>query len=203
MIYERPEGKGFCIIKKSCAANMDGERGILVWDYFIFNEITFVSDGSKNVKSLFCSWSDAKTEKTFNDLCKIYQITDKSDRKKDLNEDQKLSENESLPVDLSKITLAGLEAMENQESVCINIRYAGNLIGYMNYRFKAYGEIDKRALLFDAVIETNYRGKHIFSHVIKQLANMYPISISVKNFPEEYKDMAKHLITFNNVSAEA
>ena len=61
MNYERPEGKGFAIIKKTCDVVKDGEKGSLVWDYLVVNEITFVNERTKETESLYKGWDDDKT----------------------------------------------------------------------------------------------------------------------------------------------
>jgi len=65
-------GLGFGFIHKTCDVVMDGNKGILVWDYVVYNEISFVNEKTKNIKSLFKSISDSKTEKEFERLKKRY-----------------------------------------------------------------------------------------------------------------------------------
>ena len=197
MIYERPKGKGFCIIKKICDVEMDGEKGTLVWDYLIFNEITFVNSKTKNIQSLFCGWSDEKAEKTFNDLCKKYSIGN-IDSKEVSRKAEDFESAEGSEIDLTRVTLANLDGMEKYESNCVNIRYGGKLIGWMIYGLKCNDENGKKAVLINATIDKNYRGKHIFSYAIKQMANLYPVEIVVMKFPE-YEDMALHLLGYKNV----
>lgn len=72
MNYERPEGMGFLIIKKTCDVVKDGEKGTLVWDCFAINEITFVNERTKETESLYKDWDDDKTEKEFNRLVQKY-----------------------------------------------------------------------------------------------------------------------------------
>ena len=197
MTYERPEGNGFCIIKKTCDAEMDGKKGTLVWDYLIFNEITFVNAKTRKVQSLFCSWSDEKAEKTFNDLCRKYAIGN-INLQKTSTESEDSGRAEGSEVDLTRVTLANLEGMEKYDSNCVNIRYDGKLIGWMTYGIKGNDENGKKVVLINATIDKNYRGKHIFSYAIKQMADLYPVEIVVKRFPE-YEDMALHLLNYKNV----
>lgn len=82
MNYERPEGKGFAIIKKTCDVVKDGKKGSLVWDYLVVNEITFVNEGTKETESLYKGWDDEQTEKEFNKLAKKYAP------QKEMNEDK-------------------------------------------------------------------------------------------------------------------
>jgi len=65
-------GLGFGFIHKTCDVVMDGNKGILVWDYVVYNEISFVNEKTKSIKSLFKSISDSKTEKEFERLKKRY-----------------------------------------------------------------------------------------------------------------------------------
>lgn len=83
--YERPEGQGFAIIKKTCEVVKDGEEGILVWDYLITNEISFVNNCTKKLESLFKSLDDEKTEKEFNRLVQKYS---KKEQSKEVNVNQ-------------------------------------------------------------------------------------------------------------------
>lgn len=197
MAYERPEGKGFCIIKKACDVEIDGEKGTLVWDYLVFNEITFVSSETKKAQSLFCGWSDEKAETTFNDLCEKYSPGN-INLKETLNKTEDVRETEGSDIDLTEVTLANLDGMERYDSNCVNIRYAGRLIGWMTYVLKCNDSSDKKAVLIDAAIDKNYRGKHIFSYAIKQIAELYLVEIPIKKFPE-YEEMARHLLNYKNV----
>lgn len=43
-------------------AEINGAKGFLIWDYIIYNEITF-KDMNDNIYSLFSSVSDDETEK--------------------------------------------------------------------------------------------------------------------------------------------
>ena len=64
-------GKQFGMIHKSAPCVYNGENGFLVWDYVLYNEITFVNERSKAYQSLFTSWDDSKTEAEFNRLLKL------------------------------------------------------------------------------------------------------------------------------------
>ncbi len=86
MNYERPEGKGFAIIKKTCDVVKDGEKGSLVWDYLVVNEITFVNERTKETESLYKGWDDDKTEKEFNKLAQKY--APKKEKKSDVKDEK-------------------------------------------------------------------------------------------------------------------
>lgn len=61
------------IIYKQVPAKIHDEKGFLIWDYILFNEITF-KDMQGNIYSLFKSWSDTKTEKVWDELVKKYGV---------------------------------------------------------------------------------------------------------------------------------
>ncbi len=86
MNYERPEGKGFAIIKKACDVVKDGEKGSLVWDYFFVNEITFVNERTKETESLYKDSDDDKTEKEFNRLLQKYAPNNEKNKKEEQKE---------------------------------------------------------------------------------------------------------------------
>lgn len=66
------EGLGFGVIYEVCDVVVDGNKGYLVWDYIVYNEISFVNEKTKKTKSLYQSISDSKTEKEFERLKKRY-----------------------------------------------------------------------------------------------------------------------------------
>lgn len=101
-------------------------------------------------------------------------------------------------INLSKVSFSNIEGMDKYDIICANINYEGELIGTVTFAMKSHHGNGRKAVLHTALISKGYRGKHIFSYTIKQLSNLYPIEISVKNFPE-YKDMALHLLNFKNV----
>ena len=55
------------LIHKQVPAKIHDEKGFLIWDYIIFNEITF-KDMRGNIYSLFKSMSDSETEKKWDEL---------------------------------------------------------------------------------------------------------------------------------------
>lgn len=61
------------IIHKQIPAEINGVRGFLIWDYIIYNEITF-KDVDGNIYSLFKSDSDPETEKKWDELEKKYGV---------------------------------------------------------------------------------------------------------------------------------
>ena len=66
--------KPFGIVHKTAPLNYGGELGILVWDYVIWNELTFVDHRTKSKQSLFNSFSDSDTEEKFNELVCTYGV---------------------------------------------------------------------------------------------------------------------------------
>lgn len=67
------DGKKWGIIHKRVNAEIYGVRGRLVWDYIVYNEISF-DDLDGDVISLFTSISDKKTEVEWNRLVNKYGI---------------------------------------------------------------------------------------------------------------------------------
>ena len=67
--------EGFALIHKRRIINYNGELGELVWDYAIFNEISFISaENPKKIKRLFSSFSDKQTEKEFEYFYETYKV---------------------------------------------------------------------------------------------------------------------------------
>ena len=61
------------IVHKRAAVEINGLKGFLVWDYIIYNEITF-DDESGNIYSFYTSTSDDETEKEWDKLIQKYGI---------------------------------------------------------------------------------------------------------------------------------
>lgn len=64
--------KKFGVIVNTQPVTMNGEKGFLVWDYIIYNEITFVNSITKDYTSMFTSISDKKTKAKFEELVSKY-----------------------------------------------------------------------------------------------------------------------------------
>lgn len=60
-------------IHRQAPAEINGVKGFLIWDYIIYNEITF-KDINDNIYSLFNSVSDDKTEKQWNEFVKKFGV---------------------------------------------------------------------------------------------------------------------------------
>ena len=63
--------KSYGFIHKRSPAVIDGKSGFLVWDYIVWNEITFEDDKGK-MYSFFTSVSDNETEQVWNELMEKY-----------------------------------------------------------------------------------------------------------------------------------
>ena len=63
------------IVHKREEVEINGVKGFLVWDYIIWNEITF-EDMDGNYFSFLTSASDEKTEETWNELVAKYRVCD-------------------------------------------------------------------------------------------------------------------------------
>ena len=68
------DNKPFGIVHKTAPINYGGEIGLLVWDYIVWNELTFVDHATKSKQSLFNSFSDHKTSEKFNEIVSRYGI---------------------------------------------------------------------------------------------------------------------------------
>ena len=69
--------KAHGFVHKRAEAEINGIRGFLVWDFIVYNEITF-DDTEGNIMSFFTSMSDDETEAEWNRLVRKYGVnTDK------------------------------------------------------------------------------------------------------------------------------
>lgn len=136
--------------------------------------------------------------KSFNALKKEKEKHPDSDYGTDCEFDENVSEKVDGEIDLSKVSFSNIEGIYKYDTICPNINYDGKLIGTVTFAMKNHHGNERKAVLCTAVISKDYRGKHIFSHTIKQISNFCPIEISVKKFPE-YKDMTLHLLNYKNV----
>lgn len=66
--------KPFGIVHKTAPVNYGGKVGLLVWDYIVWNELTFVDGETKEKQSLFNSISDDKTNAEFDRIVSRYGI---------------------------------------------------------------------------------------------------------------------------------
>ena len=60
------------IVHKSTPAVMNGDKGFLIWDYILYNELTFLNSETGDITSLYHSFSDGKMEDRFNEFAKKY-----------------------------------------------------------------------------------------------------------------------------------
>ena len=60
--------KQFGVIVDTQPVRINGEDGFLVWDYILFNEITFVNSRTKQYTSMYTSFSDNQTRAKYNQL---------------------------------------------------------------------------------------------------------------------------------------
>lgn len=56
--------KSFGMIERVDPITINGKQGFLIWDYVLYNEITFVDENDNHI-SMFTSISDSKTEAEF------------------------------------------------------------------------------------------------------------------------------------------
>lgn len=62
------------IVYKTAEIEYLGMKGRLVWDYILYNELTFEDIKTGKKYSLATSWSDKKTEKIFNEFVEKYGV---------------------------------------------------------------------------------------------------------------------------------
>lgn len=68
--------KPFAIVCDTAPICYGGEPGLLVWDYLVWNELTFVDQKTKSKQSLFNDISDKRTKAKFDELISKYGISD-------------------------------------------------------------------------------------------------------------------------------
>ena len=61
--------------KTGASAHSKAEKGDLVWDALLFNEITFEDEATHTKRSFGLKWDDEKTEKEFDEIVKKYGIS--------------------------------------------------------------------------------------------------------------------------------
>lgn len=67
---------GFGFIHERKQVFYKNKKGDLVWDYILYNEISFVPDEDpKSIERLFSSISDKNTKKRYNELYEKYKIS--------------------------------------------------------------------------------------------------------------------------------
>ena len=65
---KKAAGRTYGLIHKSTAAEIHGVKGFLIWDYILYNEITF-KDNNENIVSLYRGLSDRETEERWETSC--------------------------------------------------------------------------------------------------------------------------------------
>lgn len=61
------------LIHKRAEAEVDGKKGFLIWDYILYNEISFQAEDGSSL-SFFSSFSDEETEIEWYRLVKKYGV---------------------------------------------------------------------------------------------------------------------------------
>jgi hypothetical protein len=59
--------RSFGFIEDSKAITLNGRPGFIIWDWIVWNELTFVTDDGKVFQSLYTSLSDRKTRAKFDE----------------------------------------------------------------------------------------------------------------------------------------
>lgn len=63
--------KMYGVVHRRTTAEINGVKGFLIWDFMVYNEITF-QDMNGNIYSCFNSFSDIKTEEEWDRLVNKY-----------------------------------------------------------------------------------------------------------------------------------
>lgn len=71
-ILDRAE-RTYGVIHDSIPAEINGEKGFLIWDYILYNELTFLNQGGK-ITSLYTSISDDKMKAKFDEYKEKYGL---------------------------------------------------------------------------------------------------------------------------------
>lgn len=169
-MYERPEGQGFGIIHKQEEIVMNGEKGLLIWDYAFINEITFYNPKTKESKSLLKGASDKRTEEEFNKYVSLYGRSTEKGR--------------SILDDITLAGLGDLKGMEYGAVTTVMIRYKGDAIGFMEFSVNK----SQKLILKEVHIKEEYREKGIYTYVVEQVADLYPLEVA-----KEVTDEKNHL----------
>lgn len=70
IIREKPYG----IVHESAFVDIEGQKGRIVWDYIIWNELTFEVTETGKKLSLLSGRSDAETKEKFDELVSKYGV---------------------------------------------------------------------------------------------------------------------------------
>lgn len=62
-------------IHQAWPARMQGKNGYLIWDYVLYNEITFLPDDGSDVVRFHHSFSDDETRAEFEKLVRQFGVT--------------------------------------------------------------------------------------------------------------------------------
>lgn len=62
------------IVHKSTPAIMNGCKGFIIWDYILYNELTFLNSETGEIVSLYHSLSDEKMEKRYQEFAHKYGV---------------------------------------------------------------------------------------------------------------------------------
>ena len=83
---EKVVGRKYGFIHRSTTAEIHGVKGFLIWDYIIYNEITFKNMAGDIVISLYSGFSDRETETRWNELVKEYGCKNNIENMLDLSQ---------------------------------------------------------------------------------------------------------------------
>lgn len=169
MNFEKPKGQGFGDIIKTCDIVKDGEKGVLIWDQQVWNEITFYVAKKQKSESLYNCWSDKEAEKKFDELALKYKPTESEKREASLKKPQESEIPEILIEGLNK-----LGDMEPRSRMTLYIYSGKEYIGYIEIT----SNNERKRKMKEISISKEYRGKRICSYVIERVRSVYDIEIS-------------------------
>jgi hypothetical protein len=72
--------RAYGVVHKATPAVMNDCKGWLIWDYILYNELTFKNDKTGSIVTLFHSLSDEEMDKRFNEFAEKYGSSNSSNR---------------------------------------------------------------------------------------------------------------------------
>lgn len=172
MGFEKPEGQGFMHIHRSEKGIKDGEWGNLIWDEgLLWHEITFYVEETQKSESLAKCLSQKDAKKKFDELYRKYKPSE-AQRK---GREEFLKKSKGL--DKLEITVQGLNKLkdiEPRKTMNLEIHCNDELIGYVDVVSDSMSKLTMKEIH----IKEEFRGKGIYSEVIKRIQSLYGVELS-------------------------
>lgn len=172
MGFEKPEGQGFADIHREEEVIKNGEWGRLIWDEgLLWHEITFYVEETKKSESLAKFVSRKEAIKKFDELYRKYKPSEEQRKRRD----EFLKKKKGL--DKLEITIQGLNKLKDIEprnKISLEIHCNNGLIGYVDVISNSKSKLKMREIS----IKEEFRGKGIYSEVIKRVQSLYDVELS-------------------------